>query len=152
MPHAVMRTDVYEGYTIPAGAGVFNCVSRSQLHPVASKSHRSKVWTINNDSDKFENPRVFNPQRFEASDTVMDAFSITSNHQKRPHFTFGAGRRICPGSHVAERTLLTTMARLIWAFEFDFHYNDDGTRVPIEQDSFTEGLVVAPQPFQYVLR
>lgn len=78
----------------------------------------------------------------------MDAYSITQNYDKRPHLTFGAGRRVCPGSHVADRTLFITMARLLWAFEFDYKLNGHGERIPIENDALSEGLVVGPAPYQ----
>jgi len=78
----------------------------------------------------------------------MDAYSIIQNYEKRPHLTFGAGRRICPGSHVADRTLFIGMSRLIWAFKFDYKTDIHGLPIPIEKDAVTEGLVVAPLPFQ----
>ena len=36
---------------------------------------------------------------------------------ERDHWTFGAGRRICPGVVVAERELWLAISRLLWAFE-----------------------------------
>lgn len=78
----------------------------------------------------------------------MEAYSITQNYSKRPHVTFGAGRRICPGSHVADRTLFITMARLIWAFDFEHKLDERNVPIPIERDALTEGLVVGPAPFK----
>ncbi|OAL37611.1 hypothetical protein AYO20_03118 [Fonsecaea nubica] len=131
MPHASMKDDVYMGYSIPAGTGLMNC-----------------VWTINNDPARYDNPRDFNPERFPEEDSGMDAYSITQNYEKRPHLTFGAGRRVCPGSHVADRTLFITMARLLWAFEFHHKLDAQGVPIPVERDALTEGLVVGPAPFQ----
>ncbi|KAK3948433.1 cytochrome P450 [Pseudoneurospora amorphoporcata] len=34
-------------------------------------------------------------------------------------YTFGAGRRICQGLHVADDFLFLSIARLMWAFNFD---------------------------------
>src|ERR1700733_6302398 len=31
----------------------------------------------------------------------------------------GAGRRLCPGIHLAERNLFIAMAKLLWAFSFE---------------------------------
>lgn len=107
-----------------------------------------QVWTINNDPARFKNPRTFDPTRFSEEDTENEAFSITQNYEKRPHGTFGAGRRVCPGSHVAERTLFVTMARLIWAFRFERKLDASGSPVHIDRDAMTEGLVVGPQPFE----
>ena len=80
----------------------------------------------------------------------MEGFSITQNYEKRPHNTFGAGRRICPGSHVAERTLFVGMARLLWAFEFYPKIDQFGKAVPINRDGMTEGMIVGPEPFEYI--
>jgi len=37
---------------------------------------------------------------------------------ERDHWTFGAGRRICPGLHAAERELWLAISRLLWAYKF----------------------------------
>jgi cytochrome P450 len=110
-----------------------------------------KVWTINNDPAKFTNPREFDPLRF-SEDSAMEGFSVTQNYKKRPHNTFGAGRRICPGSHVAERTLFVTMARLLWAFEFHPKLDQFGNAMPIHRDGMTDGMIVGPEPFEYASR
>ncbi|KAH9958673.1 cytochrome P450 [Lactifluus volemus] len=39
------------------------------------------------------------------------------NAMDRDHWAFGAGRRICPGIHVAERELWLAISRLLWAFD-----------------------------------
>ncbi|KAH0847599.1 putative Cytochrome P450 oxidoreductase [Fonsecaea pedrosoi] len=135
MPHASMKDDVYMGYSIPAGTGLMNC-----------------VWTINNDPTRYDNPRDFNPERFPEEESGMDAYSITQNYEKRPHLTFGAGRRVCPGSHVADRTLFITMARLLWAFEFHHKLDAQGVPILVERDALTEGLVVGPAPFQCTIK
>ena len=37
----------------------------------------------------------------------------------RDHFTYGAGRRACPGIHVAERSLFINVARVLWGFNLN---------------------------------
>jgi cytochrome P450 len=39
-----------------------------------------------------------------------------SNVMDRDHWTFGAGRRICPGVVVAERELWLAISRILWTF------------------------------------
>ncbi|RDB24652.1 hypothetical protein Hypma_008227 [Hypsizygus marmoreus] len=41
-----------------------------------------------------------------------------ANVMERDHWTFGAGRRICPGLPVAERELWLAISRLLWSFTF----------------------------------
>jgi cytochrome P450 len=46
VPHAASTDDHYKGYFIPAGAGVM-----------------CNVWTLNNDAERYPNPREFDPER-----------------------------------------------------------------------------------------
>ncbi|KAG9629931.1 hypothetical protein KCU69_g20808, partial [Aureobasidium melanogenum] len=39
-----------------------------------------------------------------------------SDVRNRDHFAFGSGRRVCPGYHVAERSLAVAIMRLLWGF------------------------------------
>jgi Cytochrome P450 len=39
--------------------------------------------------------------------------------RERDHFSFGAGRRICPGIHLSENSLFITLARILWAFKIE---------------------------------
>jgi cytochrome P450 len=48
-------------------------------------------------------------------------YAINADSTKRPHFTFGAGRRVCPGFHVAERGLFIAIARMLWDLSFIGH-------------------------------
>lgn len=69
--------------------------------------------------------------------------AIQADVTKRDHFTFGAGRRICPGTHVADRGLFIAMSRLLWAFNFE--------KIPSEvlkQDDFQPGFITSPVPFK----
>lgn len=66
---------------------------------------------------------------------------------KRDHFSFGAGRRICPGLHVAERSMFITIARLLWAFNFSHATGGDGKPIPIDRDAVRQRIVATPVPF-----
>ncbi|KAG8220288.1 hypothetical protein J3R82DRAFT_3543 [Butyriboletus roseoflavus] len=75
----------------------------------------------------------------------------TEEHGKdlRDTLVFGAGRRICPGMHIAEHTMELTTLRLLWAF--DFHpVRDQVTAQPIELDieDYTSTITLAPRPFR----
>jgi cytochrome P450 len=102
VPHATTQDDHYDGFLIPRNAGVMN-----------------NVWSINMDPERHPNPRRFDPDRY-ASDLQSLADSAANpDYSKRDHFTFGAGRRICSGMHVAERSLFLGIARMLWAFKFE---------------------------------
>jgi cytochrome P450 len=78
---------------------------------------------------------------------LNENYGIDADSFKRPHFTFGAGRRVCPGFHVAQRGLFIATSRLLWAFKFERALDDSGRPIPIEQDAVTAGLIVRPVPF-----
>lgn len=102
---------------------------------------RSQVWALNN--GRVSNPRTFDPLRH-IDDTLGTGESAAQGDvSKRDHFTFGAGRRICPGTHVADRGLFLAISRLLWAFEFEPVLGH-----PIDKDAVTPGFVTGPVPFK----
>ncbi|OJD35711.1 cytochrome p450 [Diplodia corticola] len=135
-PHAVTQDDEYLGYRIPKGAGVM-----------------MNIWAIHRDERRYERPEEFWPDRFDG-DTVGIADSATlSDVKKRDQFGFGAGRRICQGMHVAERSLLLGIARLMWGFDIT-PVIDKATGKPKlpEQDKLVGGLVMLPDKYEACIR
>lgn len=137
-PHAVVKDDVYQGYTIPKGASVI-----------------LNIWTINQDASRYENPQAYDPSRFVGDNTTAAESALSPDVSKRDHFAFGSGRRICPGMHVADRTLFLSISRLLWGFEFSkakrMTRSTDGREVweevtPDPAD-VADGLLAHPVPF-----
>jgi len=122
VPHAVSKDDEYMGYLIPKGAGVLN-----------------NVYTIHMDPERHPDPRCVDPDRY--SDDFQTAADAASNPEasKRDHFTFGAGRRICQGMHVAERSLFLGMSRILWAFNIEPATDKDGNKIIPDTDKYTQG-------------
>lgn len=132
VPHAVTKDDEYMGYHIPQGAGVLN-----------------NVYTINMDAKRFPEPRRFNPDRYK--DDFQSLYEAASNPDasKRDQFTFGAGRRICPGMHVAERSLFLGISRMLWAFDFRPALDrSTGEKIIPDPEQLTQGFVCMPVPYQ----
>lgn len=100
--------------------------------------------TLHMDPDRYPNPEVFDPSRYE--DDYQSALEAANNPDvsKRDSFAFGAGRRICPGLHVSERTLFLALARLLWAYKIE---PMDPGNLPV-QHSFPDGFVAIPDPFE----
>lgn len=134
VPHATTADDTYKGYLIPKGAGVLN-----------------NVWTINMDPKRAPDPRRFNPDRYK--DDHLGLYDSASNPdgQKRDMFTFGAGRRICPGMHVAERSLFLGISRILWAFDIQPVKGSDGQEIIPDQDKLTQGFVCMPEEFRAII-
>jgi cytochrome P450 len=130
VPHAVIRNDEYMGYMIPKGAGVL-----------------MNVWGVSRDAARHADPSRFDPGRF-ANDHQTAAEAATNNDpSKRDHFVFGAGRRLCQGMHIAERSLFFAIARLLWAFDIRPARDPDGNDVIPDPNDLTEGLLVQPKAF-----
>lgn len=135
VPHAAARADKYGGYTIPAGAIV-----------------NANVWVLNNaDCEGDESgPRDFDPARFTPEETLVEQNCITADSLRRRHFTFGTGRRVCPGVHVAQRGLFVGMSRLVWGFDFAKKRGADGREINIDRDAFDNSLAAQVLEFQLV--
>ncbi|KAI1409932.1 putative cytochrome P450 [Hypoxylon sp. FL1857] len=127
VPHAPLKDDVYQDYIIPAGASVV-----------------LNVWALNMDPASWPNPQVFDPSRFEHE--MRSEYEIATSSDPasvRHNYVFGAGRRLCQGIHIAERSLFLAMACLLWAFDFS---TPDPSKIDIED--LRGGLAVVPAPFE----
>ncbi|KIX96716.1 uncharacterized protein Z520_07435 [Fonsecaea multimorphosa CBS 102226] len=134
IPHAARAQDEIDGYVIPQGATILLA-----------------VWAANNDPALFPNPRVFDPSRQNPSLSMGEA-ALAPDIRDRDHWTFGAGRRICPGIHVAEGTLLLSMARILWAFDISKAKDAQGREIHVDQDELTQSIAARPLPFKCDIR
>ena len=132
VPHAVSRDDEYMGYRIPKGAGVLN-----------------NVWAIHMDPNRHREPRRFEPERYINDTQSLYDSAANADGTKRDMFTFGAGRRICQGMHVAERSLFLGMSRMLWTFDIE-PVVDAVTKKTLlpDQEKLTQGFVCMPEEFQ----
>ncbi|KAF8521209.1 cytochrome P450 [Hysterangium stoloniferum] len=99
-PHYSTQDFVYNGHFIPKDTVmVLNC------------------FTLHHNEERYSNSYVFNPDRYLGDTLSCEESAKLGDVMKRDHWTFGAGRRICPGLAVAERELWLAIARLLWAFD-----------------------------------
>lgn len=106
------------------------------------------MWTINNDEGRVRNPREFDPSRHFGDTLSSQESAVQADFNKRDHFTFGAGRRICPGLHIADRSLFLTFSRLLWAFNMEPEKDWAREIDPFMRDAMTPGFIVAPMPYK----
>jgi len=68
----------------------------------------------------------------------------------RDHFSFGGGRRICPGLHVAERSVFINLARLLWGFNIENAKDENGNIIPVDfsTDGMLPGAMSNAKPFE----
>ncbi|CAI8588926.1 unnamed protein product [Vicia faba] len=65
------------------------------------------AWVIHRDPNLWTDPTCFKPERFEKKGETNKLLS------------FGMGRRACPGTNLAQRTMIITLGLLIQCFEWE---------------------------------
>jgi cytochrome P450 len=125
VPHQSTVEDTYNGYIIPNDSTIF-----------------MNTWAINHEESFYDAPNTFNPDRYlqnefgSKSSVSPDAFK-----GRRMNYTFGAGRRVCPGQRFAENSMMMHFAKLAWAFEFV-----PTGKLDIEtRENWIDGVVVRPK-------
>ena len=106
-------------------------------------------WAIHYDPFRFPEPHLFKPERFIGYPLSAGEEASLSDPYQRSHFGFGGGRRICPGMHVAERSMFINIARTLWGFHIDFKKDANGDKIPVDFSLLgtQEGSNCSPKPF-----
>jgi len=115
VPHATTEDDVYEGYHIPKGVIVL-----------------ANLWAMSQDEKKYPNPEAFIPERFLQDDGTLNEDTIS--------WSFGFGRRICPGRYVADASLWAAMVCILTLFRIE---KTEGS----ENVEWMKGVTTHPLPF-----
>jgi phenylacetate 2-hydroxylase len=92
------------------------CLPRVSIKPIewngvmipSGTTFYMNAYAADYDAAHFKSPETFDPERYL---DVPDGAGT-------PHYGYGAGSRMCVGSHLANRELFTAFVRLISAFEF----------------------------------
>ncbi|KAK5637562.1 hypothetical protein RRF57_013277 [Xylaria bambusicola] len=134
MPHALTEDSNYMGFRLPKGAALVN-----------------NVYAIHSDSVRFPRPHEFDPDRFKDDKQNFYDAAVNPDVSQRDQFCFGAGRRICPGIHVADRSLFLGISRLLWAFDFKRPLDDNGNEIVPDHTKITQGFLAAPLDFEFVI-
>ncbi|CAE6410582.1 unnamed protein product [Rhizoctonia solani] len=132
VPHLLEQDDWYEGHFIPKHTTLI-----------------CNVWAIHSNPERYENPDLFNPDRFIGHKLSMSQSMVQSDPFKRDHFAFGAGRRSCPGVQIAEQDVFIAVSRLLWAFELSA---PPGVQVDVSQKAFIGSIVRRPKEFPLVVK
>jgi cytochrome P450 family 619 len=107
-------------------------------------------WGIHHDEANFVDPSSFSPSRYSSHDRLAAYYATSADYANRDHYVYGAGRRICPGVHLAERKLFLAVAKLLWAFDFKPAKDADGKEAEVGVDpvkDYVEGVLLSPKPF-----
>ncbi|KAG1750423.1 cytochrome P450 [Suillus paluster] len=91
LAHRANKDVIWENYCIPAGTTVIG-------------NH----WAISRDPEVYPEPHAFKPQRW-----IDDQGRLRDDLK---FFVYGFGRRVCPGQHVANRSVFINSLLILWAF------------------------------------
>jgi cytochrome P450 len=102
---------------------------------------------IHNDPDLWPNPSAFDPSRYLKYTASAAYYMNSTDASERDHFSYGAGRRACPGIHVAERSLFINVSRVLWGFNLRKKVGADGKEVEVSA-KMAPGFFSVPEPFE----
>ncbi|CAI2161929.1 1241_t:CDS:2 [Funneliformis geosporum] len=133
--HLNEQDDEYNGYHIPANSLVF------------INSH-----AISFDEQRYKNAKEFDPYRFINFEQSMASLA-NGSAEKRDHFIFGAGRRLCTGIYLAEAELFVIFACILYCFKVEnaSPTGEDGKPIPINLDKPIIGLTIWPEHYNIKL-
>lgn len=126
LPHCAVEEDSIDGYRIPKGAFVM-----------------TNIWWFTHDPTVYPDPMGFRPERF----------IETPTHAAEPdprNWTFGYGRRVCPGRYIADNALFTTIAQSLAVFNIGKLVENGKTVEP--RVEFEPGLVSHPVPYRLSIK
>lgn len=96
------------------------------------------------DPRRYPNPRAFDPTWYMQDSACSAESAQNPDVSQRDRFAFGAGRRICVGMHVVDRSMFLVIARLMWAFDIS---KVDWVDIIPNRNDFIGGILVRPRPF-----
>ncbi|KAJ1328860.1 cytochrome P450 family 619 [Microdochium nivale] len=138
-PHELSEDIWLDGKLLPKGSTVF-----------------LNNWTLCRDEKRYPNPEKFDPDRFEGFTGFASEYANVADPEKRDHYAYGNGRRLCPGIHLAERNIMHAASKMLWAFDMTLP-TDPATGKPIGIDTdittgYVEGLVLSIKDFPVDLK
>lgn len=131
-PHVLGEDDEVDGMHLPRGSQVF-----------------INAFGMQHDPDRFEKPDEFNPDHY-LGVTELASELANGDWEKRDHYGYGSGRRICPGIHVAERNLFLAMSKLVWALNIERGRDESGQVIDPDVSSekaYSAGFLVCADEY-----
>ncbi|KAF8463381.1 cytochrome P450, partial [Russula ochroleuca] len=120
VPHRSTEDNWYEGKFIPKGTF---CIPN--------------IWHMNRDPEIFgKNTEHFDPGRY--LDAGEDLASGVSDIKDQGHFSYGFGRRLCVGRHMANNSLFINIAVILWASKFGRKKDATGQLLPLDLDGWVD--------------
>ncbi|KAM5539712.1 hypothetical protein V8D89_006525 [Ganoderma adspersum] len=131
LPLALPRTytgeedDEYKGFRIPRGSIIL-----------------ANTWAFAHDPRNYPEPEKFMPERY-----LTGEGELNPDIRDPRSFTFGYGRRACPGKYFGDTALWITVASVLHTFSIDAPLNEKGETISFTP-KFTEGILSVPEAFR----
>ncbi|KAI9497144.1 cytochrome P450, partial [Zychaea mexicana] len=104
----------------------------------------SNTYTLNRSPDFYDRPEKFIPERY-LDDQRPLVVSANANLEKRDQYTFGWGRRLCPGAHMVDVELFNFWVRILATTTIEPPLNENGDPVYPDLNSYRDiGVAIAP--------
>lgn len=132
-PHYTDADVVYKDFFIPKGTVV-----------------TINQYAIQTDPRRYKDPEKFDPSRFLDFPLRARDYVGLADPNARDHWSFGGGRRICPGMHLAENSLFILTAKVLWAFTPRPPLDLNGNELPTDtsDNAYAPGTTTAPLPYR----
>jgi cytochrome P450 len=128
LPHRLEEDEILEGYFLPKGSTIVTLIHEMHMDPSI-----------------FPEPDKFKPERWLRADGSVDV-------ETTPIQTFGFGKRVCPGVHLAEASLFLTISNLAWAFNITPYTNELGDPIMPDLDPSNWLASAASAPPHFLAR
>ncbi|KAI5121763.1 hypothetical protein M0805_009574 [Coniferiporia weirii] len=138
LPHAPAEDNVFHGYAVHKGDLVL-----------------ANIWAILHDESLYPDPDVFNPDRFFPlfTRTSEPATGVQEQLQPDPRrWVFGFGRRVCPGSHIAEASLFIQIASVLASLEICPAIDRETGKEIVPKVEYSTAIVSYVKNFPYRLK
>ncbi|KAF7346415.1 putative cytochrome P450 [Mycena sanguinolenta] len=134
MAHTSTADDTYGGYFIPKGNRHLPRIPNHTQRFLGRDRHGQCMSTraMTRDESIYPEPERFNPDRFFTADGKLNDDEMV--------FTFGFGRRICPGRHKADATVWATIVSVLSTFNIAKAKDASGKEIDIDPE-YSDGLV-----------
>ena len=131
-PHSLAEDDELDGMLLPKGSDVF-----------------VNAFGMQHNEERFPNPDEFDPDHYKGV-TALAPELANGDPEKRDHWGYGAGRRLCPGIHLAERNLFLGIAKLLWALDIQPGLDSKGNAIEPDtsnERAYSAGFLVCAEPY-----
>ena len=113
---------------------------------IAYLKTQANFRAINHSPVYYPNPHTFDPRRFLGAPEYADAKPFPADKTSP---SFGWGRRICPGEHLATNSVFITIAKFCWAFTVRKYVDENGKVELPDTYAYTDsGFNIRPLPFR----